>query len=160
MTAVVAPVFLIGIGNPLRRDDGIGGVVAMRLAVELEARGVRVVWRCVHQIVPELAEEAAELGPRALVLADAAPGVAAPELVPIEPGSPGPGFGHSLDAGAFVMWVRTLYSVSAPAWQLRLPAADFAHGEGFSQHAQAVLEAIPNLAHHLMAELGLSEETA
>lgn len=157
MTDAAPAIFLIGVGNPLRRDDGIGCAVAERLAAELDSRGVPVVWRGVHQLVPELAEEIAELGPRAVVIADAALGVAGPELERIDPVSSGPGLGHALAGGEFVIWLHALYSVAAPAWQLRLPAADFAHGEGFSSQAQAVLGAIPALAQDLMAALSSHE---
>ena len=119
------------------------------------AVGIPVAWRCVHQLLPELAEEVAELGPCAVVIADAAVGVDGPQVERIEPGASGPGLGHALGAGELVLWLRELYSVPAPVWQIRLPAVDFEHGVGFSPQAQAVLGEVPALAGVLVVELGL-----
>lgn len=46
---------VIGYGNPLRGDDGLGWLVARRLAEEVA--GGDVVVLALHQLTPELAEE-------------------------------------------------------------------------------------------------------
>jgi hydrogenase maturation protease len=154
MLEIAPALFLIGVGNPLRRDDGIGWAVTERLATELDVRGVAVMWRCVHQLVPELAAEVAELKASALVIADAALNVDSPHVDRIEPGGASPGLGHALGAEEFVLWARELCFVSAPVWQIRLPAVDFEHGIGFSPQAGAALEVIPALADTLLSKLG------
>ena len=50
---------ILGIGNPLRNDDGLGQVVAERLA---QAGDLDCDIRTVHQLTPELAQYMAEAG--------------------------------------------------------------------------------------------------
>lgn len=46
---------IIGCGNPLRGDDGLGWVVADSLAAVLTEPSVEIIWT--HQLTPELAEQ-------------------------------------------------------------------------------------------------------
>ena len=73
----VAGVLVVGYGNPLRSDDGVGPAVAERLAADPRLAGVEV--RAEHQLTPELAMDAA--GVSLMVLVDAADGVPAGEVV-------------------------------------------------------------------------------
>jgi len=73
----VAGVLVVGYGNPLRSDDGVGPAVAERLAVDPRLAGVEV--RAEHQLTPELAMDAAQVS--LMVLVDAADGVPAGEVV-------------------------------------------------------------------------------
>lgn len=50
-----APTLIIGYGNPLRSDDGLGWRAAEKLARIFDKARVRVI-RC-HQLLPELAED-------------------------------------------------------------------------------------------------------
>ena len=72
-----AGVLVVGYGNPLRSDDGVGPVVAERLAADPRLAGVEV--RAEHQLTPELAMDASRVS--LLVLVDAADGVPAGEVV-------------------------------------------------------------------------------
>ena len=55
----MAHILIVGIGNPLRMDDGIGHFVAGRLA-DRYARDDRVTAIDCHQLTPDLAETVAE----------------------------------------------------------------------------------------------------
>ena len=79
-------VLVVGYGNPLRSDDGVGPVVAERLASDPRFAGADV--RAEHQLTPELALDASRSW--LLVLVDAAEGVAAGEVVIRELGPAGP----------------------------------------------------------------------
>jgi len=72
-----AGVLVVGYGNPLRSDDGVGPLVAERLAADPRLRGADV--RAEHQLTPELALDASRVA--LLVLVDAADGVPAGEVV-------------------------------------------------------------------------------
>ncbi|MHB8960179.1 MAG: hypothetical protein ACYDAN_11185 [Candidatus Limnocylindrales bacterium] len=78
-------VLVVGYGNPLRSDDGIGPVVAEQVACDPRFAGADV--RAVHQLTPELALDASRSW--LLVLVDAAEGVAAGEVVIRELGMAG-----------------------------------------------------------------------
>jgi hydrogenase maturation protease len=70
-------VLVVGYGNPLRSDDGVGPAVAERLASDPRFAGADV--RAEHQLTPEHALDASNSW--LLVLIDAAEGVAAGEVV-------------------------------------------------------------------------------
>lgn len=70
-------VLVIGYGNPLRSDDGVGPAVAERLAGDPRLRGAEV--HAAHQLTPELALDASQAS--VMVLVDAAEGVPAGEVV-------------------------------------------------------------------------------
>jgi hydrogenase maturation protease len=72
-----AGVLVVGYGNPLRSDDGVGPTVAERLAADPRLAGVEV--RAEHQLTPELAMDASRVS--LLVLVDAADGVPAGDVV-------------------------------------------------------------------------------
>ncbi len=78
-------VLIVGYGNPLRSDDGVGPVVAERLASDPRFAGADV--RAEHQLTPELALDASRSW--LLVLVDAAEGVAVGEVVIRELGPAG-----------------------------------------------------------------------
>ncbi len=69
-------VLVVGYGNTLRSDDGVGPVVAACLAADPRLRGADV--RIEHQLTPELAADVS--GARLLVLVDAADDVPAGEV--------------------------------------------------------------------------------
>ncbi len=77
---------IVGYGNPLRTDDGVGPAVAELLAADPRLRGADV--RAEHQLTPELAIDASRVA--LLVLVDAMVGVAAGEVVVRDLGVPGP----------------------------------------------------------------------
>jgi len=72
-----AGVLIVGYGNPLRTDDGVGPAVAERLAADPRLAGADV--RAEHQLTPELALDASRVS--LLVLVDAADGVPAGDVV-------------------------------------------------------------------------------
>jgi hydrogenase maturation protease len=72
-----ARVLVVGYGNPLRSDDGVGPAVAERLMADPRLDGAEV--RTAHQLTPELALDASEVD--LLVLIDAADGVPPGEVV-------------------------------------------------------------------------------
>jgi hydrogenase maturation protease len=78
-------VLIVGYGNPLRSDDGVGPVVAERMASDPRFAGADV--RAEHQLTPELALDASQSW--LLVLVDAAEGVAAGEVLIRELGRAG-----------------------------------------------------------------------
>ena len=49
---------IIGYGNPLRGDDGVGWEVASRLAATIPEEAAHIM--TVHQLTPELAESVSE----------------------------------------------------------------------------------------------------
>ena len=143
---------LIGIGNPLRGDDGVGGFLVDELAREWEAgrphgaerrahlrAHLSVHLKSVHQLSPELALLVADASRVLFVDAWASPGPTRPWIDPLQPpplGGPsrlgaGPG-SHGLDPVTLLLIAEGLYGWRGEGALLRVPAQAFPHGPGFS----------------------------
>jgi hydrogenase maturation protease len=111
-TAATGGVLVVGYGNALRTDDGVGPAVADRLADDPRLRGVEV--RSMHQLTPELAFDAS--GASLLVLVDAAADAPAGDVTVTRLGTEavaGEVMTHHLDPAGLVGLARELWG-SAP----------------------------------------------
>ena len=137
--AGMKPLLLIGYGNPLRQDDGLGWHIA--LAIEaLDLPGLQVL--AAQQLSLELAAPIAMA--KAVVFVDAAYGIAPLALKPLHhnPLAPDPApqaFSHQLTPQALLVLAGELYGHQPAALQLLVPAQWDGHGEGFSPCAAAAL---------------------
>jgi hydrogenase maturation protease len=126
---------LIGWGNGLRQDDGVGGAIAAA-AGSWELASLAVIERT--QLTPELAPQLAAA--RRVLFVDAEPPAAAGpggwRLEPLLPqAAEGAGAGdsagllsHHVSADQLLRLAECLYGRRPPAWQLLVAA----HGYGFS----------------------------
>ncbi|MFO7628304.1 MAG: hydrogenase maturation protease, partial [Prochlorococcaceae cyanobacterium] len=120
---------VIGIGNPLRGDDGIGALLAEQVG-----------GRCVQQLTPELAEELAELEAVLFIDAWLAAAGAVPQLRAMAPAA-GAAESHRLEPAQLLAISQALYGRSPQAHLLQLPAYGFDHGTVLSAELQAALPA-------------------
>jgi hydrogenase maturation protease len=140
------PVLLIGIGNPLRGDDGVGGVLVEELAEELGGWSTPCAeLRVVHQLTPELACTVA--GVQRVLFLDACVSArtGAPWLDSLRPeafaGGATDGLDpHQLQPTPLLALAHILYGWRGESALLRLPAVAFPHGTGLSA---SLLEAMP-----------------
>lgn len=127
---------VVGVGNPMRRDDGLGPWLADRVA----AWGLpNVTVRTTHQLTPELAADVAQHDHTLFV--DASHTGEPLHLVSICPAAHPGGLGHALTPGEVMALARDLYGRSPPAWLLPVTGVDFEYGEGLSAEAEAAGEA-------------------
>lgn len=137
---------IVGYGNPLRRDDGIGPRVAERFA---DHPGVRVV--TTHQLVPELAEAVAAA--ERVVFVDATAGggdaVSASILTPTDRPA---AVGHAGDPGWLLGLAAAVYGRRPAAWLVGVPGRDFGFGDGLSPEAERLVEAAAGVIEGLLAE--------
>jgi len=145
-TRLTSSVLIIGIGNTLRRDDGAGWLFAETLAAHLQNAGVVVHLELHHQLTPELAIDAAELQPVAIIFVDASIAVDDPTLTPLHLDECAGATSHSLTPAALLTLMQRLYGVTARGWLVQTPAEDFEHGEGLSAKAQRGLAAAAAVA--------------
>src|SRR5262245_60058046 len=113
-------VLVIGYGNTLRGDDGVGPGVAAAVA---GWRGLRAL--AVHQLTPELAEPIAAAD--AVVFVDAYtahPGDML-RVEAVQPGGTLESVGHSCDPRTLMAIAGAVYGVQPPAWLLGVPGVDF-----------------------------------
>jgi hydrogenase maturation protease len=127
---------VIGYGNTLRRDDGVGVKVAEAVAA-LNLPGVSVITR--HQLVPELASALSRA--RAVIFVDAT-AAAESDLEPrqVVAGNDSRILAHAADPRSLLALCRQIFGRCPSAWCLAIPVQDFGFGEGFSAQAEAGLE--------------------
>lgn len=138
---------IIGIGNPLRRDDGFGAAVVER--IELKEPLLRVRLLCVHQLTPEIAEDLAAVNRVLFVDARMPAGVhdraLVLELLPIDTPETD-ALTHGVGPAGLLRFTRDVYGVAPAAWTLSAPAHDLETGEGLSAPCAVLLpEAIQRI---------------
>ena len=140
---------VVGVGNPLREDDGVG----WHLAEALAQTGVPT--HTCHQLLPELAAELSQVD---LVLFVDACAEGPPGQVLLQTLAPGdtPGYSHHLNAPGLLAWVRALYGHCPQAHLLSVAGAAFGYREGLSPAVEAALPAALQQARIL---LQLEKET-
>jgi hydrogenase maturation protease len=132
---------VIGIGNPLRGDDGVGTWLAEQAAVLTAAEpDGPVAVRSVQQLTPELAEELAQLEDVLFIDAWQAPAKAAPQLLAIGPAA-GAATSHRLEPAQLLAVSQALFGRMPRAHLLQVPAHAFPHGMELSQELEATLPA-------------------
>jgi len=130
---------VIGIGNPLRGDDGVGALLADQVG-----------GRSVQQLTPELAAELAALETVLFIDAWLAPAGATPQLTQIAPAA-GAADSHRLEPAQLLAISQVLYGHAPLGQLLRVPAYRFAHGTTLSAQLQAALPAAQALLHDWLA---------
>ena len=125
---------VVGYGNPLRGDDGLGWHAAAALAADPRLADTDVLTR--HQLTPELAEDIATA--RLAVLIDASLGdtpgcVSIREVAPAAaPSSPAPSWSHHLRPEDVVGLATMLYSAVPPVFLVTVTGAHFGYGKQLS----------------------------
>lgn len=142
-------VLIIGYGNTLRGDDGVG----RRLAEELAERKLpRICTRSVHQLVPELAEDLAACG--AVIFIDASLGRAGDSVTmrPIVAAGPIAAIEHVMRPQIVLAYTRDLFGSSPKAWWLTVPGENFEVGESLSATARTAAAAALTMIERFIQE--------
>ncbi len=137
----MAQVLIVGYGNPLRSDDGVGWLAAERLAATLHSPEVEI--RTGHQLTPELAEDASRA--RLAVFIDAACHNRWGEIASrsIEPDrSPSELFTHRLTPEVLLGLTERLYGACPEGVLYSVGGASFEHGDVLSPEVRTVLPAL------------------
>lgn len=140
--AAMGGVLVVGYGNELRSDDGIGPAVVAHLAHDRRFRDVDV--RAAHQLTPELALDAS--GAALLVLVDAATDAPAGEVAVrrLDPGeAAGDVLTHHVDPAGLVGLAREIWGAAPPVVIVSVGVASLDVGDRLSPAVEA---AIPRAA--------------
>jgi hydrogenase maturation protease len=140
---------VIGYGNELRRDDGVGPRVARAVA----AWGVPdVLALALHQLTPELAEAVA--GAEVVFFVDAAAGDdTAVRVRPVWPDVRRPALGHTSSPAELLALAVALYGGRPRAWLVTVPAPDLGFGEGLSPAAaRGMDDALRHIRRHFASK--------
>jgi hydrogenase maturation protease len=145
----MAKTLIIGYGNPLRGDDGLGWHAARLLAGVAQTQHAELLAR--HQLMPELAEQAS--GAETVIFVDAASEGRPGELRwrCVEP-QPGPAsFTHHLSPEALLGMARDLYGRCPRAFAVSVAGGSFDCGEELSPAVRAALPALIGLVEKLLS---------
>ena len=132
-------VLIIGIGNTLRRDDGIGVVTVERLNETLHDSGVEILIR--QQLTPELAQDISEADKVIVIDADQGetPGeVNERRITPMKDQV----FTHKLDPATLLACSRELYGKCPETFLITVTGESFDFGDRLSP---AAAEALPEV---------------
>ncbi|CAD5972526.1 hypothetical protein PCC9214_03916 [Planktothrix tepida] len=138
-------ILIIGYGNPIRGDDGIGQAVIAEVE-QWNLANVRS--QSLHQLTPEIAAEMAEV--ETVIFVDAGLEGDTVNIISLEP-LPSDLFnwGHSLNPRSLLSLTQFLYQKSPQAWLIAIPGENFELSETLSQKAlngiQEALKIIQNL---------------
>lgn len=139
---------IIAIGNPLRGDDG----VAWHIAAALEQRPLPpgTTLHTVHQLLPELAEEASRASQ--VIFIDASLSHLAGEVAVMraEAEDGATAAGHDLDPAGLLALARRLFGQAPPATLVLVGGAAFDHSETLSEAAAL---AVPTAVSRVLALL-------
>jgi hydrogenase maturation protease len=134
-------VLVIGVGNELRADDGVGRAVVARLADDPRLEGCRL--ESMHQLTPEIAPDAATAS--LVVFVDATAELAPGEVrvAPAERVRHAPAFSHHVTPGTLMALADSLYGASPEALVVGVGMGSLEPGGPLSP---AVESAIPRAA--------------
>lgn len=124
---------VIGYGNTLRRDDGVGPRIAEAVG-RMNLPNVHVL--ICQQLSPELADPVSRA--EAVIFVDAA--VDAPrdvQLRRLEPNKSSQLMAHAADPRTMLALARDVFGHAPEAWWLTIPAADTGFGEDLSPQTEA-----------------------
>jgi hydrogenase maturation protease len=147
-------VLVVGYGNALRGDDGVGWHAAARLAGDPRLAGAEVLAR--HQLTPELATDVARAS--LVVLVDARADGGAPGLVSVRrlqpPHDAAPGWSHHLDPAALAGLAGVLYGAVPPVVLVSVGVASLAGGDRLSPAVQRALPGVVDAVARVVEEHG------
>lgn len=146
-------ILVIGYGNTLRKDDGIGRYLVEQLSPQPDLKILSV-----HQLTPELAADIAEV--KSVIFVDV---TISPEnrikTQPLTPSLNLSSLGHSLHPEALLSLTQTLYQTVPIAWWVLIPGEDFTFGETFSPLTQTCIpegiETLKNLIERSKIDVSL-----
>ena len=127
---------VIGVGNALRRDDGIGHAVVQALQQTAFPDNRFLL---VHQLTPELVEDLSLAD--VVVFVDAAVDLKELHVAAVQPADPPQQLlAHATDPAGLLAFARQQYGHAPEAWTIGIPAHDLGYGEGFSAGTRSYLD--------------------
>lgn len=147
--------WIIGLGNPLRRDDGIGSYVISRLSETLGDRHGNRLMAC-QQLEPDLSESLRDA--RSIIFVDACMNTSngGCEWIPLEPDLGDLGYlTHHCKPSFLLGLLKSLFGHDPMSWMVSIRGEDFGLGEGLTPAAKERAErAIEEIAAVLLSAQG------
>jgi hydrogenase maturation protease len=147
----MARILILGYGNPLRSDDGLGWRAAEKLAEKFSSSDVEI--RTCHQLLPELVDLVSQSGTTFFIDAtpEGEPGEVRCQWVVPQPASLR--FSHQLSPAAMLAWSRELYGRCPKAFAVSVCGRCFEFGETLSPVVAASLSCVTALVAQLAGQI-------
>ncbi len=142
--------FVIGIGNTLRCDDGIGARLIASLSEVPNVAGIAV-----HQLTPEIALRLCDAG--RVLFVDAHSFAQRIALARIAPAEDPDITGHVLSPATLLGLTQLLCGHAPQGWLLSVPGYEFGFGEELSARARAHLPVAIAIAEKWMRSAAVME---
>jgi hydrogenase maturation protease len=142
---------IVGYGNSLRGDDGLGWHVVERLGQDVRLSDATVLWR--HQLTPELAHD---IGQSSLVVlidvsVEQEPGEIAVRRLEAT-STAGSAWSHHVDPESLVALARELWNASPDVFVVSVGAGSLDVGERLSPAVEAALPKVIETVVRLVSE--------
>lgn len=147
-------VLILGYGNTLRRDDGLGFRAATALAMSRRPDAITAL--AIHQLQPELSELAAHADVVLFVDASRAGEPGQLRCRAVAPDGSGSDMTHHVSPAALLALAREIYGTVPRAFEISLCGESFEVGEGLSPGIESQL---PRLI-HFVADLASAAAAA
>lgn len=150
-TEAVIPALVIGYGNTLRGDDGVGPRVAGLIEAK-RLEGVQTI-TC-HQLTPELAEPVSRA--RLVIFVDAALDLPVDQVraTRAQPGGDPQVMIHITNPGGLLQLAEAVFNGHPEAWSVAVPVSEMGIGEELSAVAQRGVEcAVERILELLQSEI-------
>lgn len=146
-------VLVIGYGNPLRGDDGLGWKITSGLATTIQDETIKVL--AMNQLTPELSELISEV--EFVVFIDAThvgrPGSWKCETIEPKESSPQT-FGHHLTPASLLDFAQAIFKASPPAVLVSVAGSCFDCGQELTPSVTAALPAVEQFVREKIAGFG------
>lgn len=151
MLAGVKPL-IIGFGNPMRTDDGLGWHAAQFLRDHFSADQAKVI--AAHQLAPEMARAVADAS--VVIFIDAEEGTTPGRVSAraVLPRAEAPRtFTHDLSPAALVACARLLFQKTPPAHLVTVSAREFCVGESMTRPVAAAVPDVTREVERILADV-------
>ena len=150
----MARVLVIGYGNPLRGDEGIGWRVIQKLAKHALNKDCEII--ACRQLTPELAEQVSKAELVIFINAEEGKSPGAIQKRAVSPhGEPPPSFSHGLEPHTLLACAQALYGFSPEGILFTVSTASFEFSETLSPE---VAGAMPKLISKIKSFLDDSQQ--
>ena len=137
---------IIGYGNTLRSDDGVGPFVAHQFAMRFPAVNVLTP----HQLLPELVEPISDAQIVVFVDASVEGRVGQVTVQPVCPSANEDAFSHNVTPAGLLAGAQSLFGGAPDAWLVTITGEDFTLGETLSEPVHAAVPGILEKITHLL----------
>jgi hydrogenase maturation protease len=148
-------VLIVGYGNPLRGDDGIGWVAAQKLGQKFK-NDSRVGSLAVHQLTPELADPISKV--ELVLFIDAAegqpPGHLCCTFITPQPrrSNQAQSMTHDFDPPRLLTMARTVYGCCPQAMLFTIAGQEFAHRESLTRTVELACERLVDQIYRIVVD--------